>query len=259
MNRLTGKTIVITGAAGGIGAGCAQVLAAEGANIVIGDIKDTDGEAIALSIALSNSTHGARAVYQHCDVTSEADCAALMQRAIDEYGALHGLVNNAGWFPRATLTETTVDLWDQIQNVNLRSAFLCCKHAFPLIAKAGGGSCVNIGSPNSKQGQPNLVAYAAAKGGLVNLTTTLAGAYGKERIRVNLISPGWVLTDTEIVTQQKEGKSPEQIVSQGQQLRFGRYQTPEDTAYALVYLLSDESTQVTGMFLSVDGGMTTLR
>ncbi len=255
MNRLTGKTIVITGAARGIGAGCAQMLAAEGAHVVIGDVMDADGEAIALSI----TAHGGRAVYQHCDVTRESDCAALMQRSIEEYGALHGLVNNVGWFPRATLTETTVELWDQILNVNLRGAFLCCKHAFPLIAKAGGGSCVNIGSPNSKQGQPNLVAYAAAKGGLVNLTTTLAGAYAKERIRVNLVSPGWVLTETERETQKKEGKTPEQIISQGQQLRFGRYQTPEDTGYALIYLLSDESTQVTGMFFSVDAGMTTLR
>jgi NAD(P)-dependent dehydrogenase (short-subunit alcohol dehydrogenase family) len=123
---------------------------------------------------------------------------------------------------------------------------------------AGGGSCVNIGSPNSKQATALLVAYGAAKGGLVNLTVTLAGAYAKDNIRVNLVSPGWVLTDTEIETQKREGKSIEEMHDIGRNLRFGRYQTPDDTGHMLVYLLSDESAIVTGMFMSVDGGATTL-
>jgi NAD(P)-dependent dehydrogenase (short-subunit alcohol dehydrogenase family) len=256
MNRLANKTIVITGAAHGIGKGCAEILAAQGAAVVIADIAVTAGEAAAAGIRAS----GGRAVFQRCDVVSEADCAALMQRAVDEFGALNGLVNNVGWFPRATLEETTEDLFDKIINVNLRSAVFCCKHAFPLMRAAGGGSCVNIGSPNSKQATPTLVAYGAAKGGLVNLTVTLAAAYAKDNIRVNLISPGWVLTDTEIHTQtQVEGRSQEQLVANGKALRFGRYQTPQDTGNALIYFLSDESTQVTGMFMSVDAGATTLR
>jgi NAD(P)-dependent dehydrogenase (short-subunit alcohol dehydrogenase family) len=256
MNRLAHKTIVITGAANGIGAGSAAMLAAEGAAVVIADIQDGAGEAVAAAIRGS----GGRAVFQHCDVQLETDVSALMQRAVGEFGALHGLVNNVGWFPRATLEETTEALWDKIININLRSAFFCCKHAFPLMRAAGGGSCVNIGSPNSKQATPTLVAYGAAKGGLVNLTVTLAGAYAPDRIRVNLISPGWVLTETEIATQTKvEGRTQDEVVKNGQALRFGRYQTPQDTGNALIYLLSDESTQVTGMFMSVDAGMTTLR
>ncbi len=252
--RLQNKTIVITGAAGGIGAGCARMLAAEGANVIIGDIKDATGEATAAEIRAAGGT----ALYRHCDVTQETDCEGLMQHAVEHFGALNGLVNNVGWFPRATLEDTTAELWDAIINVNLRSAFFCCKHAFPRMRAAGGGSCVNIGSPNSKQATPTLVAYGAAKGALVNLTVTLAGAYAKDNIRVNLVSPGWVLTETEIETQKKEGKSLDDMARIGRELRFGRYQTPQDTGHALVYLLSDESAVVTGMFLSVDGGATTL-
>jgi NAD(P)-dependent dehydrogenase (short-subunit alcohol dehydrogenase family) len=253
-NRLEHKIAVITGAAGGIGRGIAAMMAREGAAVVIGDVKDAQGEATAAALREA----GGRAVFQHCDVTSEDDCAALMQRAAAEFGGLTTLVNNVGWFPRATLEETSVELWNQVMNVNLRSAFLCAKHAVPLLKRAGGGSVISIGSPNSIQAIPTLVAYGAAKGALINLTTTLANAYSPDRIRFNVVSPGWVLTETEIETQKKEGRSPEDMERIGKTLRLGRYQTPEDTAYACVYLASDESSQVTGMFFSVDAGATTL-
>src|SRR5437773_10003921 len=107
------------------------------------------------------------------------------------YGKLNGLVNNAGWFPRATLEETTTELWEQILQVNLRSAFYCCKHAVPRMREAKGGSIVNIGSICGIQSLPNLVAYGAAKGGLLSLTRTLAGAPSDDRIRGNSGLPGW--------------------------------------------------------------------
>jgi len=253
-NRLDNKVAVVTGAAGGIGKGIAAMLAREGAAVVIGDIKDEQGEATAAELRAA----GGRVVYQRCDVTSEDDCAALMQRAAAEFGLLNVLVNNAGWFPRATLADTTVDFWNQVLNVNLRSAFLCAKHAVPFMQQAGGGSVTSIGSPNSIQALPTLVAYGVAKGGLINLTTTLACAFAPDRIRFNVVSPGWVLTDTEIATQTSEGRTSEDMERIGKTLRLGRYQTPEDTAYACVYLASDESAQVTGMFFSVDAGATTL-
>lgn len=254
MNRLLNKVAVITGAAGGIGRGIAAMMAREGAAVIIGDIKDAQGEAAAAELRAA----GGRVVFQHCDVTSENDCAALMQRAVTEFGSLNVLVNNAGWFPRATLEDTTVDFWNEVLNVNLRSAFLCAKHAVPFMQKAGGGSVISIGSPNSIQAIPTLVAYGVAKGGLINLTTTLANAYSPDRIRFNVVSPGWVLTETEITTQLNEGRTPADMQRIGPTLRLGRYQTPDDTAYACVYLASDESTQVTGMFFSVDAGATTL-
>lgn len=254
MNRLAGKVAVITGAAGGIGAVIAGMFAREGAAVVIGDIKDEQGEKVAANIRAA----GGQALYRHCDVVQEEDCAALLNAAVATYGKLNVLVNNVGWFPRAALQDTTVDFWNAVLNVNLRSAFLCSKHAVPLMQQAGGGSVISIGSPNSIQAIPTLVAYGVAKGGLINLTKTLAAAYSKDQIRFNMVSPGWVLTETEIETQTKEGRTPEDMERIGKSLRFGRYQTGEDAGHACVYLASDESSQVTGMFMSVDAGSTTL-
>jgi NAD(P)-dependent dehydrogenase (short-subunit alcohol dehydrogenase family) len=176
---------------------------------------------------------------------------------METYGRIDGLVNVAGAYPRATLEETTTEFWDWVQAVNLRSAFYCCKHAVPHL-RADGGSIVNIGSLNGIQGLPNLVAYAAAKGGLLALTRTLAGAYAADRIRVNYVIPGWVLTEGEISLQTSRGVAEETLRKAGAALPLGRHQTPLDTAYAVLYLVSDESTQVTGTIMSVDAGASTL-
>src|SRR5262249_33286500 len=117
--RLAGKVIVVTGAAQGIGFECARMAAAEGASVVLGDIQKDRGEESAARIRAT----GGNAVFQHADLTDESQCAALVEAAVKNFGALHGLINNAGWFPRARLEETTSDLWDKILNVNLRSAF----------------------------------------------------------------------------------------------------------------------------------------
>ena len=174
------------------------------------------------------------------------------------FGRLDALVNNAGWFPRATLEETTTEIWDSILDLNLRGAFYCCKLAMPHLRAAGGGSIVNIGSINGIQGLPNLVAYAAAKGGLLALTRTLAGACAPDRIRVNYVIPGWVLTEGELALQSSRGVGEEDLRRAGQALALGRHQTAQDTAYAVLYLASDESTQVTGMIMHIDAGATTL-
>lgn len=256
MDRLLGKVAVITGAAGGIGRAIATMMAREGATVVIGDIKDAEGEAAAATIVAA----GGQARYQHCDVVRESDCEQLLRGTAAHSGRVDVLVNNVGWFPRATLTETSSELWDAILNVNLRSAFYCCKHAVPLMQQAGGGSIISIGSPNSTQAQPNLIAYGAAKGALINLTRTLAAAYARDRIRFNVVSPGWVLTETEIRTQrEEEGRSLADLERIGGRLRLGRFQTGDDCAAACVYLASDESSQVTGTFLSADAGASVLR
>src|SRR5207245_62817 len=173
--------------------GCARLLAAEGAMGVLGDSQKERAEQSAASIR----KEGGEALFCPADVREEEQCAALIEKAVQSYGKLNGLVNNAGWFPRATLEETTTELWERVLNVNLRGAFFCCKHAVAHLRAAGGGSIINIGSLNGLQGLPNLVAYAAAKGGLLSLTRTLAGAYAPDRIRVNYIIPGWVLTEGE--------------------------------------------------------------
>lgn len=252
--RVAGKVVVVTGAAQGIGYGIAALLAREGARVVIGDIQADLGEAAAAGIR----AEGGDAVFQAVDVVIEEECAALIGRAVSEYGRLDGLVNNVGWFPRATLEETTTDLWERVLAVNLRSHLYCCKYAVPHLQAAGGGSIVNIGSVNGIQALPNLVAYGAAKGGLLSLTRTLAGAYARDRIRCNYVIPGWVLTDTELALHRSRGVSEDDLRAAGEALPLGRHQTPGDTAAAVLFLVSDESSQITGSVLHVDAGATTL-
>lgn len=252
--RVEGKVAVVTGAARGIGWGCAEMLAREGARVVIGDVRDQDGEAVVAAIRDA----GGKAVFQRTDVVEDEQCASLVDTAVSTYGRLDILVNNVGWFPRATLEETTTELWEQVLNVNLRGAFYCCKHAVPLLRAGGGGSIINIGSINGIQGLPNTVAYAAAKGGLLTLTRTLAGAYAADRIRVNYVIPGWVLSEGEVALQQSRGVDEAVLRQAGAALPLGRHQTPQDTAYAVVYLASDESAQVTGAVMNVDAGASTL-
>ena len=252
--RVEDKVIVVTGAAQGIGFASAQMLADEGASVVLSDVKDTEGSAAAGRIEAA----GGKALFIRADVTSETDCAHLMDEAARVFGHIDGLLNNAGWYPRATLEQTTTELWDQIQNVNLRGPFYCCKHAAPHLRAAGGGSIVNVGSLNGIQGLPNLVAYAAAKGGLLSMTRTLAGALAHDRIRVNYLIPGWVLTEGEIALHARNGITLEALRKTGESLALGRHQSAEDSAYAALYLLSDESAQVTGTILNVDAGGSTL-
>jgi NAD(P)-dependent dehydrogenase (short-subunit alcohol dehydrogenase family) len=230
------------------------MLAREGAAVVLADIDAEAGESAAEAIRAA----GGAALYISTDVVHEEQCAALMEGAARAFGRLDVLVNNAGWFPRATLEETSSELWDQVLAVNLRGAFYCCKHAVPHMRTGGGGSIINIGSSNGIQGLPNLVAYASAKGGLLALTRTLAGAYARERIRVNYLIPGWVLTETEIALQTSRGLSEEDLRRAGADLPLGRHQTVEDVAYAVLYLASDESAQVNAAILNVDGGVTQL-
>ena len=253
-NRLQDKVVLITGAAQGIGFACARQCAAEGASVILADIQQDRGEKAAASIR----NGGGRASFHSVDVRDESQCAALIEDTVRAHKKLDGLVNNAGWFPRATLEQTTTDLWEEVLHVNLRSAFYCCKYAVPRMREARAGSIVNMGSICGIQSLPNLVAYGAAKGGLLSLTRTLAGALAEHRIRVNYVIPGWVFTEGELAIQKGEGRTAEDLRKAGEKLAFGRAQTPQETAYAVVYLLSDESAQVTGTTLHLDAGASTL-
>jgi NAD(P)-dependent dehydrogenase (short-subunit alcohol dehydrogenase family) len=252
--RVEGKVIVVTGAAQGIGFACARMLAEEGASVVVADMREAEGEAAAARI----ESEGGKARFIRTDVASESDCCGLMDETARVFGRIDGLLNNAGWFPRGTLEETTTELWEKIQQVNLRGPFYCCKHAVRHLRAAGGGSILNVGSINGIQGLPNLVAYAAAKGGLLAMTRTLAGALAQDRIRVNYLIPGWVLTEGEVALHAKNGVTLEALTKAGESLALGRHQNAEDSAYAAVYLLSDESAQVSGAVLNVDAGGSTL-
>ncbi|MFN3653041.1 MAG: SDR family NAD(P)-dependent oxidoreductase [Armatimonadota bacterium] len=249
MGRVEGKVIIVTGGATGIGRGISEVLAREGASVVIANRNRERGEEAAQAITEA----GGRALFVPTDIVSEADCRHLVAEAVREFGRLDGLVNNAGIFPRSTLEETTEALWDQIMAVNLKGVFFCCKYAVPELRKQGGGCIVNIGSANSYIGAPNLFAYSVAKGGLITLTRNLANALAPDRIRVNFVNPGWVITETEIEIQAQEGHDAGWLEEAAKNTPLGRHQVPEDAAYACLYLLSDEASQVSGDLLNVDG------
>jgi NAD(P)-dependent dehydrogenase (short-subunit alcohol dehydrogenase family) len=248
--RVQDKVAIVTGGGTGIGQGIATLLSREGARVVVANRDPKTGEETVGQIRAAGGT----ALFQRTDITREAECAALVTAAVREFGRLDVLVNNAGIFPRATLEETTEELWEQIMAINLKGVFFCCKHAVPAMRLSGGGSIVNIGSINGYIGGGNLFAYSISKGGLLTLTRNLARSLAHEQIRVNYLNPGWVITPGEIRIQGLEGHDRDWLEERGAQMPLGRLQTPTDAAYGALYLASDESSQVTGETLNIDGG-----
>lgn len=249
MGRVEGKVVIVTGGATGIGRGISEVLAREGACVVIANRNVERGESAAAAIRDA----GGRAQFVRCDVASEEDCRDLVAETVRRFGKLNALVSNAGIFPRATLEETTSELWDRIFDVNLKGAFFCCKYAVPELRKQGGGSIVNIGSANAYGGLPHLFAYSISKGGMITMTRNLASALAKDNIRVNFVNPGWVITEMEIEIQAQEGHDREWLEEAARSMPLGRHQVPEDAAYACLFLISDEASQINGDQINVDG------
>lgn len=249
MGRVEGKVVIVTGGATGIGRGICEVLAREGARVLIANRSEQRGREAEAAIREA----GGDATFVRSDITCESDCRELVEAAVRTYGKLDALVNNAGIFPRATLEETTWEMWDQIIAVNLKGAFFCCKYAAPEMRKQGGGCIVNIGSANAYVGLPHLAAYSISKGGMITMTRNLANALAKDRIRVNFLNPGWVITEMEIEIQAREGHDAQWLEEAGRSMPLGRHQAPDDAAYAVLYLVSDEASQVSGDLLNVDG------
>lgn len=248
--RVEGKTAIITGAAGGIGSGIARLLAREGCAVVLADLDRRRGAAVAEEI----EGGAGEAAFFELDLVNEQSCAACVDVARERFGGLEVLVNCAGIYPRGTLAETTPELWDGIMAVNARGPMLMCKHAVPVMQAAGGGSIINIGSGHAYLGFGNLIAYAASKAALLNLTRTLADVLARDLIRVNMVMPGWVLSDTERRALSSEGYDEEAVSRLIQETPMGREQTPDDAGWAVVYLASDESRNVTGTVLNANGG-----
>lgn len=248
--RLVGKVVIVTGAGAGIGRGVAERCAHEGAAVIVADRSVAGGEATARAIADS----GGRGRFVQTDVADEASAANAVAQAVSQFGSLTGLVNCAGIYPRATIDETTVELWDQIMAVNLRGPFLMCRAAVPAMRTAGGGSIINVTSTNAYSGWPNLFAYSTSKGGLLVMTRNLSRGLARDRIRANALNPGWVISENEIAVQASDGHDLAWIEEAGKRQPLGRTQTPLDSAYSAVFLLSDESSQVTGTEMNVDAG-----
>ncbi len=244
---LTGRVAIVTGGNGGIGLGMARGLADAGAAVVLAARnvgKSTDA-------VRELEAGGARAAMVKVDVTSEASCRDMVQKAGDRFGRVDILVNNAGTNVRKQPQDYTLDEYRLVLETNLTSAFMCCQAAYPHLVRAGGGKIVNIGSMMSIFGASFAVPYAASKGGIVQLTKALAAAWAKDNIQVNAVLPGWIDTDLTRKAREQITGLHERVLARTPAARWG---TPDDHAGIAVFLASAASDFVTGTAIPVDGG-----
>ena len=245
---LQGKVAVVTGGNGGIGLGIARGLAQAGAAIAV---VGRNAEKNRAAIDGIQRDFGVRAVAVPTDVTFEADAAEMVRATAKQLGRVDILVNNAGINIRKPPQEVTVDEWHQVMDSNLTSVLICSKAAFAAMRETGGGKIVNIGSMTSIFGVPFAPAYAASKGGVVQLTKSLAIAWAQFNIQVNCILPGWIETDLTNRARQEVPGLYERVLARTPQGRWGK---PDDLAGAAVFLASRASDFVTGVSLPVDAG-----
>jgi len=249
MGRLDGKVVLISGGARGQGAVEGRMFVREGAAVVLGDVLDDQGKKVEAEIR----ANGGKATYAHLDVTREDDWRAAVATAVQAYGKLNVLVNNAGILLRSKIEETSVDDWDRIMAVNVRGVFLGTKHAIPAMRQAGGGSIINISSTAGLVGAPGFTAaYTATKGAVRLFTKSTAVQHARDGIRCNSVHPGPIATD--MIKDVLENKA--QLEQRMRRLPMGRVGTPEDVAYGVLFLASDESSFMTGSELVIDGGTT---
>ncbi len=243
---LTGKVALVTGGNGGIGRAIALGLAQAGADVVVA-ARNQDKTAGVLD---ELRTLGRRALGVACDVQHTEQLQAAFAAASGELGGLDILVNNAGVAGGGLPQQIAEQEWDRVLDTNLRAVFVACKLAHPLLCARGGGKIINLGSEYSLFGSPFVLPYAASKGGVVQLTKSLATAWAGDRIQVNCIIPGWIRTDMTAAVE----ASPAFAAQIKQRTPAGRFGEPEELAGAAVFLASGASDFVTGQSLCVDGG-----
>jgi 2-deoxy-D-gluconate 3-dehydrogenase len=246
---LTGHVAVITGGNGGIGLGIARGLAKAGANVAIAG-RNVEKNRAAVKVL---EQLGAKAFAIEADILQEDACRALVDRAADHFGRLDILVNNAGIAVRKLPQAYTAEEWHHVMNSNLTSAFLCSHAAFPHFKRAGRGKVISIGSVMSIMGAPFAVAYAASKGGIVQMTRALATAWAPDNIQVNAILPGWIHTDLTVSAQREVPGLDAKVHAR---TPAGRWGEPEDFEAIAVLLAGSGSQYITGTAIPVDGGYT---
>ena len=246
--RLENKVALISGGARGMGAVEAKMFVQEGAKVVIGDVLDEDGKQTEAEI----NEAGGECVFVHLDVTDETAWQDAVAAAVDRFGKLDILVNNAGIARINNVEDTTSDEWDLVMDINAKGVFLGTKAAIPEIRKAGGGSIVNISSIAGLTGG-RTSSYAASKGAVRLLTKSSAIQYAGEGIRCNSVHPGVIETPmtTPVMLNTQEGRD-----LNASRHPLGRVGQPEDIAYGVLFLASDESSFMTGSELVIDGGLT---
>jgi NAD(P)-dependent dehydrogenase (short-subunit alcohol dehydrogenase family) len=245
---LAGKAGVVTGAAGGIGRGVALELAREGAAVLVSDVagaKAGGAETVRLIEA-----EGGTAAFTVCDVTSAADCAALVDGALERFGRLDCAVNNAGIAVHKPLADVTEEEYDRILDVNLKGVFLGMRVQIPAMVTRGGGAIVNISSAAGLVAVPLISPYTASKHGIIGLTRNAAMEYGASGVRVNAVCPNAIRTPL------MDASPPEFVAELIRPQAIPRVGEPEEVGFAAAYLCSDRAAFVTGVALPVDGGFT---
>lgn len=239
---LQGRVCVVTGGAQGIGEACIQRFAADGAKVVIVDMDDGKGQALAAS------TGG---LYIHCDVSDKAQVDTMVAQTLKVHGSINVLVNNAGIFKSADFLDVTEADFDAVIRVNLKGSFLVGQAVAREMAKAGKGSIINMSSVNGQMAIPNIASYNVSKGGINQLTRAMSLALADKGIRVNAVAPGTIATELAAKAVLTSAEAKHKILSRTPLKRLG---APSEIADAVAYLASDASSYVTGEILVVDGG-----
>jgi len=246
MGRLDNKVAIITGAASGIGRATAVRFAAEGAKVVVADLSEASGTALAEELS---------GLYVHVDVADEESVKAMFSATVDAFGGLDVLFNNAGISPNDddSILTTGVEAWQRVQDVNLKSVYLCCKYGIPYMQQRGGGSIINVASFVAIMGSAtSQISYTASKGGVLSMSRELGVQFARENIRVNALCPGPVNTP---LLQELFAKDPERAARRLVHVPMGRFAEPEEMASAVLFLASDDSSFMTASTFLVDGGL----
>ena len=253
MNRMDGKVAIVTGAAQGIGLATAQLLASEGASVALTDLKAAEGTRVAGEI----TSAGGEVRFWPLDTTDEPGISRVFAEVVDTFGHLDVLVNNAGIAGTSKPThEITLEEWNRVISVNLNGVFLCTKHAIDHMKRNGGGSIINLSSIYGLVGAADAPPYHAAKGGVRLMSKTDAMIYAPDHIRVNSVHPGFIWTPMveQFLSSQGDLEAGRRAIDQLHPI--GHMGDPDDIAYGILYLASDESKFVTGGELVIDGGYT---
>ena len=249
--HLENQVAIVTGAAQGIGAACAERLSQDGAAVALWDVDDARGRALAADL----NARGRRAIYCHCNVASKAEVDAALAATLAEFGRVDALINNAGIFKAADFLEITEADWDAVIDVNLKGAFLVGQAVARAMVRAGGGTIVNMSSVNSVMTIPSIASYNASKGGVNQLTRVMALALADHKIRVNAVAPGTIATELAAKAVLGSDEAKNRIMSRTPMKRLGE---PSEIADVCAFLVSSASSYVTGEIVFIDGGRMTL-